>query len=73
MIAIERFNMRGAYSETLEEGGQQERVLSHQAREWAAGLPGFPRTSAMLVRIAESGTRSADDADIRAAKDALRW
>jgi hypothetical protein len=72
-IAIERFNMRGAYSKTLEEGGQQERALSQQAREWAAGLPGFPRTSAMLVRIAASWTRSADDADIRAAKDALRW
>lgn len=72
-VAIERFNMRGVYSKALGEGGRQERDLAQESQHWAAAMPSHPRTSAMLMRIAESWMRDADEADVRAKKDALRW
>jgi hypothetical protein len=71
-LAIERHNMRGVYSKAIGEGGEQERVLAMQAREWANAMPGYSRTAAMLVRISQEWTRDAEEADTRAAKDALR-
>lgn len=71
-LAIERYNMRGVYSKAIGEGGQQERALAKQARDWADAMPGFPRTAAMLLRISDSWTREAERADIDAAKEALR-
>lgn len=71
-LVIERYNMRGAYSKAIGEGGQQERALAKQARDWAKTIPNSPRTAAMLIRIAEGWARDAEAEDIRAAKDALR-
>lgn len=71
-IAIERFNMRGVYSKAIGEGGQQERALAQQSRNWAAAAAAYPRTSALLTRIAEDWIHHAKEADIQAEKDALR-
>lgn len=72
-LAIERFNMRGVYSKAIGEGGQQERVLAKQCQDWAAAMPASPRTSAMLMGVAESWLREAERADQSAAKESLRW
>jgi hypothetical protein len=71
-VVIERYNMRGVYGKAIGEGGQQERALAKQARDWAQAMPNFPRTAAMLIRISEGWTRDAEAEDVRAAKDALR-
>ena len=34
-LEIERYNMRGIYSEALYEGGDQERALANENRGWA--------------------------------------
>jgi hypothetical protein len=72
-LAIERFNMRGVYSKGIGEGGEQERVLAKQCQDWAAAMPGCPRTSAMLMGVAESWLREAEREDQSAAKESLRW
>jgi hypothetical protein len=72
-IAIERFNMRGVFSKAIGEGGEQERKLAEQSKAWADAMPGFPRASAMLMRIAENWLRQAEHADISAEKETLRW
>lgn len=71
-LVLERFNMRGVYSKALGEGGDQERTLAKQAHDWASVMPDYPRTSVMLFRLSESWTRDAEDADLSAAKAALR-
>ncbi|SDD96192.1 hypothetical protein [Paraburkholderia lycopersici] len=71
-LAIERFNMRGVYGKGIGEGGDQERELAKQARNWADTTQDFPRTSAMLMRIAEGWMRDAERADVDAAKQSLR-
>lgn len=71
-IAVERFNMRGVYSKAIGDGGQQERDLAQAARMWAQAMPTSPRTAALLRRIAASWEQHARDADVQAAKDALR-
>jgi hypothetical protein len=70
---IERFNMRGIYSKTIGEGGQQERVLADEAKRWAGGMPEFPRTANMLSAIADMWCSEGEAADVQAAKEALRW
>ena len=72
-VRIGRFNMRGVFSKAIGEGGQQERALADQAKDWARALPEFPRTTNMLFAIAEMWFREGEAADARAAKDALRW
>lgn len=72
-VRMERFNMRGVYSKAIGEGGQQERALAEQSKEWARMTLATPRTAAMLMAIASMWTDEADAADARAAKDALRW
>lgn len=71
-LAVERFNMRGTYSKGIGEGGDQERALAKQVRDWADAMPDFPRTSAMLMRIADGWMRDAARADVEAAKQSLR-
>lgn len=39
----------------------------------AEAMPAYPRTAAMLMRISESWNREAEDADLSAAKEMLRW
>lgn len=57
----------------LGEGGDQERVLAKQSREWADSVPGWPRAAAMLMRISDNWLREAERADLSAQKEALRW
>lgn len=71
-LTIERYNMRGVYSKSIGEGGQQERAFANQARAWANAMPNFPRTAATLVRISVGWSREAEKADELVAKEALR-
>ena len=71
-ISIERHNMRGVYSKAIGEGGDQERALAQQTRDWANTMPEFPRTAAMLFRISDAWIRDAEQVDIHAEKEALR-
>ncbi|WP_298409601.1 hypothetical protein [Janthinobacterium sp.] len=72
-IAVERFNMRGAYWKGKGEGGEQERALAQQSREWASLMPEYPRTAALHNSIAKNWIHQADAEDERSAQDALRW
>jgi len=72
-VTVERFNMRGVYGKAIGEGGEQERMLAKQSREWADAMPECPRTAAMLMRISENWLRDAEQADLSAQKEALRW
>ena len=72
-VITERFNMRGVYSKAMDEGGDQERMLARESREWAETMPAWPRTAAMLMQISENWLRDAEQADLSAQKEALRW
>ena len=65
-IRIERFNMRGAHSRGLYEGGAQERGFAEQNRIWAAACASWPRTSMLLNSIADDWLRHAEQQDISA-------
>src|SRR5205807_540924 len=65
-ISISRFNMRGVFRKTMYEGGSEERAFAAQYRTWAEASASWPRTSAMLRRIAEDWERHAEQADARA-------
>jgi hypothetical protein len=71
-IMTERYNMRGAYSKSLYEGGKQEREIARQYKEWSHATSAFPATAMMLDRIAESYQRDAAREDERAELDKLR-
>lgn len=72
-LSLARVNQRGVYSKSIGEGGAQERELAAQCLRWADAVPRFPRTAAMLRRIAENWTRYAERADVEAAEEALKW
>ncbi|MCU1239392.1 MAG: hypothetical protein JWO71_118 [Candidatus Acidoferrum typicum] len=72
-IAISRFNQRGSFTKALYDGGRQERALSHQYRNWAQVTRNWPRTSALLSRIAEDWDRHASRADSEAQLHQLRY
>lgn len=72
-ICIERQNMRGAFSKSIGEGGRQERVFAETTRNWAQIASGYPRTMAMLLNLARRWEAYAEDEDIRAAKDRLKY
>lgn len=72
-LLIERFNMRGVYGKALYEGGVQERTIAEQYRSWAKAAVDWPRTSAMLERIAQNYDRDAKEEDIRAKQDQMRY
>ncbi|MNW11648.1 hypothetical protein D3C71_2091530 [compost metagenome] len=65
--------MRGVYSKMPEEGGDQERALANQTREWAEKTSASMRTSAMLLHIAKHWEADAEREDIAAAQRATRW
>ena len=67
-IQIGLYNKRGVFTRMLYEGGQQEKKLAEQYREWASSMPHCVRTSAMLFRVADEWEYSAKRADIQAAK-----
>lgn len=72
-ICIERINMRGVYSKAIGEGGDQERELARNVREWAKASSESVRTRAMLEAIATSWDEYAELADTRAEQQALRY
>jgi hypothetical protein len=71
-ISISRFNMRGSFWKALYDGGKEERAFAAEYRQWAEANRLWPRTSAMLRRIATDWDRSADMADTEAQLDQLR-
>lgn len=72
-ISVGRFNMRGPFSKAMYEGGRQERDLAAQNREWASASVRWPRTHALLLRMAEEWERHAEREDIRAKQDELKY
>ena len=71
-IAVSRFNQRGSFSKPLYDGGQQERKLATQYRTWAEATRNWPRTTALLQRIADDWDTQARRADTEAELDQLR-
>uniref|UniRef100_UPI004039E090 hypothetical protein n=1 Tax=Variovorax sp. BK018 TaxID=3450241 RepID=UPI004039E090 len=72
-LSIARVNQRGIYTKSIGEGGAQELELAAQYLKWADAVPKYPRTAAMLRRIAENWKRYAERADVEAAQEALKW
>jgi hypothetical protein len=71
-ISISRFNQRGAVWKGLYDGGNQERALANQYRDWADITGKWPRTSALLRQIADDWDGHARLADSEAELDQLR-
>lgn len=71
-IEIERHNMRGVYSKAIHEGGEQERSLANTYDNWARAVQEYPRTFAMLTRIAADWIKTAEQEDIRSEQSKLK-
>ena len=71
-IMISRFNQRGSFRKELFDGGNQERGIAKQYHDWAAAARNWPRTKALLERIAEDWDRQAKRADTEARLDQVR-
>ncbi len=71
-IITERYNMRGVVTRALFEGGEKERELAKTQRKWLEERREYPRTAALLGRMASSWDREAELEDIRAQQDKLR-
>jgi hypothetical protein len=71
-ISVSRFNQRGGFTKAIYEGGKQERALAAQYRTWADAASNWPRTEALLRRIAGDWDRQAEMADSEAQLDQLR-
>lgn len=72
-ILIGRLNSRGVTWRGAYDGGQQERALAAQYREWSAAVRArWPRTARILRDIASSYDRDAHREDVRAELDADR-
>lgn len=71
-LFIERLNMRGAHWKKMYEGGKQERELATKYHSWAKSSLHWPRTSALLGRIATHWTADAGAEDVRARQDKMR-
>ncbi|MDI6709899.1 MAG: hypothetical protein QME76_04325 [Bacillota bacterium] len=73
-IEIEQYNSRGTVNKQFFEGGKQERELAKKWRSWAETMgSAWPRTRALLERIANSWEAEAVREDQRAEKDRLRY
>ena len=71
-FAIECFNKRGVYGKGINEGGAQERELAARYKGWSDATLMYPRTSAMLLAIADDWTRHAESEDVRAEKGKMQ-
>jgi len=72
-VLIGRLNSRGVTSRGVYDGGQQERDLAKQYREWSNAVRAkWPRTARILRDIAGSYERDAHREDVRAELDADR-
>jgi hypothetical protein len=70
-LHIGKANLRGPTSRGVFDGGNQERVLAAQFREWAGVVAGrWPRTARLLRELSESYERDAAREDIRARQEA---
>ncbi len=72
-IRTERFNMRGAYSKEVYEGGVQERELAKKYRAWVEACSEWPRTYRLLQSIAKSWEQDAKREDERAEQMKIRF
>jgi hypothetical protein len=73
-IELEQYNSRGVVQKEMFEGGTQERVLAQKWRENAENIGlSWPRTKAMLERIASSWEANAKWEDEQAEKGKLRF
>ncbi|HEY7299471.1 MAG TPA: hypothetical protein VH684_16315 [Xanthobacteraceae bacterium] len=71
-IQIERYNMRGVHSRGAYEGGVQERDLANTNYQAAALSSAWPRTAALLQKIAKTWEEEAKRVDIEAAQRRMR-
>lgn len=71
-FGIECFNKRGVYSKGINEGGGQERDFAKRYQGWAEATPKYPRTSALLMAIADDWTRTAERADVEAEQNKMK-
>lgn len=71
-FSIECFNKRGVYGKAVHEGGDQERQLAEQYRQWSEKTLQFPRTSRVLSGIAESWHHLALEQDTWAEQGKLK-
>jgi hypothetical protein len=55
----ERYNMCGTMTKTMFEGGDRERKLAKEYRQWSEALQAYPRTSSLLARMAGEWDREA--------------
>ncbi len=70
-LHIGKVNARGVTSRGVYDGGDQERELAGQFREWSSQTAGrWPRTSRLLQELSESYERDAAREDLRARQDA---
>jgi len=71
-FGIECFNKRGVYGKGINEGGEQERDFAKRYQRWAEATPNYPRTSALLMSIADDWTRMAERADVEAEQSKMK-
>jgi hypothetical protein len=72
-IDTERFNMAGRqHARAFYGGGGRERGIAEELREWSRETRAWPRTSAMLERIAKSWDHFAEMQDERSKQDRMR-
>jgi len=70
-LHIGKSNARGITSRGVYDGGDQERVLAAQFRDWSSITAGrWPRTSRLLRELSESYEREAAREDLRASQAA---
>ncbi len=72
-IQVEQTNSRGFTTRGMFDGGAQERVLSQQWRKWSGDVGSrWPRTQALLERIATEWEAEAKREDISAQKNRIK-
>jgi hypothetical protein len=71
-LQVERFNMRGAHFRAVFDGGSEERELAARYRRDARIATEWPRTAALLTRIAESWDQHAAYEDTAAKQRKMR-
>ena len=63
-VMTERYNMRGVHWRDREGGGNQERELAKQHREWADICVDYPETNKLLLAMEQRWLNEAKREDI---------